>query len=189
MEPVPHAEGQTKEVPETLSCWSVTSHDRNYHRAGRNYSAHRTIGRPCNPGASQRYDSIRALQRQQPVQQPESLRRGRTPAWRIWTLLDLLTEAEEEVDLRTRHLRFDMPLLAGRLIEATDWLQHQPSTRDLPIGTFDASTGAAAALIAAAERPSLIGALVSRGVRPDLAGLALRQVQGPDAVDRWRRRP
>jgi putative phosphoribosyl transferase len=94
-------------------------------------------------------------------------------------LLDLLTPAEEDVDLRTRHLRFDIPLLAGRLIEAVDWLEHQPSTRDLPIGTFGASTGAAAALIAAAKRPTVVGAVVSRGGRPDLAGSALPEVQVP----------
>ena len=94
-------------------------------------------------------------------------------------LLDLLTPAEEDVDVRTRHLRFDIPLLAGRLIEAVDWLQHQPATRDQRIGTFGASTGAAAALIAAAKRAALVGAVVSRGGRPDLAGSALREVQAP----------
>jgi putative phosphoribosyl transferase len=94
-------------------------------------------------------------------------------------LLDLLTEAEEEVDLRTRHLRFDIGLLAGRLGEATDWLQHETQTRHLPVGYFGASTGGGAALVAAAERPRAIGAVVSRGGRPDLAGLALRRVQAP----------
>src|SRR5438270_9638067 len=63
-------------------------------------------------------------------------------------LLDLLTAAEEQVDLQTRHLRFDIPLLAGRLLEAGDWLQHEPSTRDLSIGCFGASTGGGAALLA-----------------------------------------
>lgn len=94
-------------------------------------------------------------------------------------LLDLLTEAEEQVDLRTRHLRFDIGLLAGRLMEAADWLQREPSTRGLPIGAFGASTGAAAALIAAAERPRAIRAVVSRGGRPDLAGAALPRVAAP----------
>jgi putative phosphoribosyl transferase len=94
-------------------------------------------------------------------------------------LLDLLTEAEEEVDLQTRHLRFDIGLLAGRIEEATDWLQHEVSTQRLPAGYFGASTGGGAALVAATERPSAIGAVVSRGGRPDLAGPALRRVQAP----------
>jgi putative phosphoribosyl transferase len=94
-------------------------------------------------------------------------------------LLDLLTETEEQVDLQTRHLRFDIGLLAGRLGEATDWLQSFPATHGLPTGYFGASTGGAAALVAAAERPGLAGAVVSRGGRPDLAGPALRRVQAP----------
>src|SRR5205823_1276079 len=94
-------------------------------------------------------------------------------------LLDLLTEAEEEVDLQTRHLRFDIGLLAGRLGEATDWLQHEIPTRRLPVGYFGASTGGGAALVAAAELSKAIGAVVSRGGRPDLAGPALRRVQAP----------
>ena len=94
-------------------------------------------------------------------------------------LLDLLTAAEEQVDLQTRHLRFDIPLLAGRLLEAGDWLQREPSTRGLSIGCFGASTGGGAALLAAAERPSMIRAVVSRGGRPDLAGLALAHVKAP----------
>src|SRR5438876_5036103 len=83
-------------------------------------------------------------------------------------LMDLLTEAEEQVDLRTRHLRFDIGLLAGRLVEATDWLQRDAGTRGLPVGYFGASTGGGAALVAAAERPSIARAVVSRGGRPDL---------------------
>jgi putative phosphoribosyl transferase len=94
-------------------------------------------------------------------------------------LLDLLTAVEEQVDLRTRHLRFDIDLLAGRLMEVTDWVHREPATRGLSTGYFGASTGAAAALVAAAERPSLIGAVVSRGGRPDLAGSALRRVLAP----------
>jgi putative phosphoribosyl transferase len=94
-------------------------------------------------------------------------------------LLDLLTEAEEEIDQVTGELRFDIELLSGRLLEATDWLRCQRSTRDLSIGYFGASTGAAAALVTAAERPSLIGAVVSRGGRPDLAASALPRVQAP----------
>ena len=94
-------------------------------------------------------------------------------------LLDLLTAAEEQVDLDTGHLRFDIGLLAERVLEATDWLGREPATRRLQIGYFGASTGAGAALVAAAERPSLVRAVVSRGGRPDLAGSALVRVQAP----------
>ncbi|MFL6458560.1 MAG: dienelactone hydrolase family protein [Nitrososphaeraceae archaeon] len=85
-------------------------------------------------------------------------------------LLDLLTEEEEEIDLQTRHLRFDIGLLAQRLVGATDWLKQNSGSRNLKVGYFGASTGAAAALVAAAERASTINAIVSRGGRPDLAG-------------------
>jgi pimeloyl-ACP methyl ester carboxylesterase len=85
-------------------------------------------------------------------------------------LVDLLTLDEEAIDLQTAHLRFDIGLLAERLIGVTDWLAQQPQTRDFPIGYFGASTGAGAALVAAAERPQAVGAIVSRGGRPDLAG-------------------
>ena len=94
-------------------------------------------------------------------------------------LLDLLTPEEETVDLATRHLRFDIGLLAARLVGATDWLARQPTTRDLRVGYFGASTGAGAALVAAAERPGVVGAVVSRGGRPDLAGTALPRVAAP----------
>jgi putative phosphoribosyl transferase len=94
-------------------------------------------------------------------------------------LIDLLTPDEEAIDLRTRHLRFDIALLAERLIGATDWLTQTPATRELRIGYFGASTGAAAALVAAAERPAAVGAVVSRGGRPDLAGAALARVRAP----------
>jgi putative phosphoribosyl transferase len=94
-------------------------------------------------------------------------------------LVDLLTPEEEEVDLRTRHLRFDIGLLADRLVDATDWLIENPNTRNLRVGYFGASTGAGAALVAAAERPRQVGALVSRGGRPDLAGEALPRVTAP----------
>jgi dienelactone hydrolase len=94
-------------------------------------------------------------------------------------LVDLLTEAEEAVDFETAHLRFDIGLLADRLVGATDWLIEQPSTRELRIGYFGASTGAAAALVGAARRPESIGAVVSRGGRPDLAGDALARVEAP----------
>ena len=94
-------------------------------------------------------------------------------------LIDLLTVEEEAIDLRTRHLRFDINLLATRLVDATDWLLQNPSTRHLRIGYFGASTGAAAALVAAVERPEAVGAIVSRGGRPDLAGSVLSRVQAP----------
>jgi dienelactone hydrolase len=93
-------------------------------------------------------------------------------------LVDLLTADEEAIDARTGHLRFDIGLLAERLIGATDWLARQPDTRDLRLGYFGASTGGAAALAAAVERPAA-GAVVSRGGRPDLAGPALAHVHAP----------
>ncbi|MBI4496954.1 MAG: dienelactone hydrolase family protein [Chloroflexi bacterium] len=94
-------------------------------------------------------------------------------------LLDLLTPEEETIDLRTAHLRFDIEFLAERLIAATEWVVQHPDTRGLPIGYFGASTGAAAALVAAARRPDVVRAVVSRGGRPDLAGAALPYVQAP----------
>lgn len=94
-------------------------------------------------------------------------------------LLDLLTVEEEEIDLRTRQLRFDIGLLAARLVGATDWLCRTPATQHLSIGYFGASTGSAAALIAATKRPHAVSAIVSRGGRPDLAGSALTLVKAP----------
>jgi dienelactone hydrolase len=94
-------------------------------------------------------------------------------------LMDLLTAEEERVDLRTGRLRFDIGLLARRVIATIDWLAADPTASDLPVGCFGASTGAAAALIAAAERPERVSAVVSRGGRPDLAGDALRAVVAP----------
>ena len=94
-------------------------------------------------------------------------------------LIDLLTLHEEVIDTRTAHLRFDIDLLAERLVDATDWLTQFPDTKPLPIGYFGASTGAAAALAAAAVRPDVVGAVVSRGGRPDLAGSALPRVRAP----------
>jgi dienelactone hydrolase len=94
-------------------------------------------------------------------------------------LMDLLTAEEERRDAFTAHLRFDISLLASRLVGATDWLLEQEDSRDLPLGYFGASTGAAAALVAAAERAGSIGAVVSRGGRPDLAGPALADVRAP----------
>jgi pimeloyl-ACP methyl ester carboxylesterase len=94
-------------------------------------------------------------------------------------LIDLLTIDEEAVDRRTAHLRFDIPLLAARLVAIVDWLPTLAETRSLPIALFGASTGGGAALVAAAERPSNIAAVVSRGGRPDLAGAALPRVTAP----------
>lgn len=94
-------------------------------------------------------------------------------------LLDLLTAEEEQIDLRTRHLRFDIDLLANRLVEATGWAGSDAATEGLPVGYFGASTGAAAALIAAAQLPGSTRAVVSRGGRPDLAGAALPKVKAP----------
>jgi putative phosphoribosyl transferase len=94
-------------------------------------------------------------------------------------LVDLLSPEEEAVDQRTAQLRFNIGLLAERLVAVTDWFVEQPNTRPLPIGYFGASTGAAAALVAAAERPKIVRAVVSRGGRPDLAGPALAHVEAP----------
>ncbi len=94
-------------------------------------------------------------------------------------LLDLLTPKEEVLDIRTRQFRFNISLLAERLVATTDWLMQNPMTRDLKIGYFGASTGAGAALVAAAARPNAVYTVVSRGGRPDLAGASLPQVQAP----------
>lgn len=94
-------------------------------------------------------------------------------------LIDLLTSAEEAVDRYTGRLRFDISLLAERLAAATDWLAEDSSTRALRLGCFGASTGAGAALVAAAVEPERVGAVVSRGGRPDLAGDALSGVRAP----------
>jgi putative phosphoribosyl transferase len=94
-------------------------------------------------------------------------------------LIDLLTEDEEQIDLTTRHLRFDIPLLAERLVGAIDWLGSEPSTAALPVGLFGASTGGGAALMASVARPERVRAVVSRGGRPDLADTALPEVVAP----------
>ena len=94
-------------------------------------------------------------------------------------LIDLLTQEEEEIDLRTTWLRFNIRLLAERLVGATDWLAQYPETKKLRIGYFGASTGAAASLVAATVRTDLVAAIVSRGGRPDLAGTALTRVRAP----------
>lgn len=92
-------------------------------------------------------------------------------------LTDLLTPQEEAADAATGHLRFDIELLGDRLVRITDWLLQYPATRGVPVGYFGASTGAAAALVAAAQRP--VAAIVSRGGRPDLARTVLDQVRAP----------
>jgi putative phosphoribosyl transferase len=94
-------------------------------------------------------------------------------------LFDLLTPEEERVDQHTTQYRFDIPLIGRRLTDVVDWLGRAGETSDLEVGLFGASTGAAAALIAAAERPSDVAAVVSRGGRPDLAGAALPRVGAP----------
>jgi putative phosphoribosyl transferase len=94
-------------------------------------------------------------------------------------LVDLLTPEEEQVDMRTGQLRFDIDLLSARVMALTDWLVEHPPTAGLGIGLFGASTGAAAALVAAAARPVTVEAVVSRGGRPDLAGEFLRLVRQP----------
>jgi dienelactone hydrolase len=94
-------------------------------------------------------------------------------------LIDLLTLDEERVDIHTGQMRFDIELLAGRVVGASDWLEQDPSTAGLRIGYFGASTGAAAALIAAAECLDIAGAVVSRGGRPDLAIPVLPRVKAP----------
>lgn len=94
-------------------------------------------------------------------------------------LFDLLTPEEEAIDLRTRHLRFDLPLLAGRLVDATTWLASTDETQHLRVGYFGASTGGGAALVAASRLGHAVGAVVSRGGRPDLAGAALPHVVSP----------
>jgi putative phosphoribosyl transferase len=97
-------------------------------------------------------------------------------------LLDLLTQEEELIDARTAHLRFDIRLLAQRLIYAANWLDYQPDVKKLLAGYFGASTGGGAALVAAAEIPDRIRAVVSRGGRPDLAGPALAEVRAPSLL-------
>ena len=92
-------------------------------------------------------------------------------------LFDLLTKHEEAIDAYTGELRFDIEFLAKRLVDATNWITAQPATQHLRIGYFGASTGAAAALIAAVELPNIVAAIVSRGGRPDLAGRGLARVK------------
>ena len=94
-------------------------------------------------------------------------------------LFDLLTAEEERIDVVTAHLRFDIQFLATRLVAATGWVRQKSDVSDLPVGYFGASTGAAAALVAAALLPGAVSAVVSRGGRPDLAGPALEEVHAP----------
>jgi putative phosphoribosyl transferase len=94
-------------------------------------------------------------------------------------LLDLLTFEEERAEARTGRFRFDIEMLSLRLVAATNWLMTQRDLRDLPVGYFGASTGAAAAIVAAGLLPEVVGAIVSRGGRPDLAGSTLQKVRAP----------
>lgn len=94
-------------------------------------------------------------------------------------LMDLLTQAEEDVDVETREHRFDIPLLAARVVSAIDWAEGVPEVAELPVIAFGASTGAAAALVAAAKRPDRVAGVISRGGRPDLAGDGLGAVRAP----------
>jgi dienelactone hydrolase len=94
-------------------------------------------------------------------------------------LIDLLTPNEEALDIHTGEFRFDIGRLAGRLIGASDWLEREPATAKMPLAIFGASTGGGAALVAAAQLPERVAAVVSRGGRPDLAGDALSRVQAP----------
>jgi dienelactone hydrolase len=94
-------------------------------------------------------------------------------------LIDLLTPREEEIDSYTREYRFDIGRLAERLVGASEWLRAEPATSKLPLAIFGASTGGGAALVAGAESPELVKAVVSRGGRPDLAGSALARVHAP----------
>ena len=105
----------------------------------------------------------------------EALQRARLAT----LLIDLLTPQEEEEERFTRHLRFDIGLLADRLGGALEWLARETETETLPVGLFGSSTGAAAALVTAAREPDRIGAVVSRGGRPDLAGDWLQRVRAP----------
>ena len=100
-------------------------------------------------------------------------------AERWWIEGDLLTREEESVDERTREYRFDIDMLGHRVVAAIDWAAGHPATAPLPVACIGASTGAAAALIAAAQRPNSVRAVISRGGRPDLAGYALPKVQAP----------
>ena len=94
-------------------------------------------------------------------------------------LMDLLTAEEEEIDMVTAEFRFDIDLLAKRLVDATEWVKKNPATKNMAVGYFGASTGAAAALIAAAQLPKYVKAVVSRGGRPDLAAEHLPLVEAP----------
>lgn len=105
--------------------------------------------------------------------------RGLNEAGLATLLMDLLTEEEDRIDVLTRQYRFDVPLLARRLEAAMTWLATRPDARSLAVGLFGASTGAAAALVAAARRPEAVRAVVSRGGRPDLAGADLPAVRAP----------
>src|SRR5437764_110481 len=124
--------------------------------------------------------ALRARQRLEPLQLAQPRRRALAPRGRPrHSSHRLLTREEEAVDMRTGHLRFDIDLLAGRLVDAMEWMSREPSTNKLRVGLFGASTGGGAALVAAARVPDRVAAVVSRGGRPDLAGAALPKVKAP----------
>jgi putative phosphoribosyl transferase len=167
----------------SATCWDEPHDDR---RSGkRDDRRHRgwqgaARGDADNSSRVARRRPVRTRQRQQPPQPSKPLRRRRAAAVGLTTILtDLLIVEEEELDAQTAELRFDIGLLAGRVGAATDWLEGHDSTQGLPIGLFGASTGAAAALVAAAERPGVVQAVVSRGGRPDLAVEVLARVRAP----------
>lgn len=136
--------------------------------------------RPDASHRGARSGPVRARQRQLTIQpRNRAVAAGLHRAGFGTLLLDLLTEDEEREDIDTARHRFDIDLLARRLTDAVDWLERRPDTADLPVGLFGASTGAGAALAAAAGRPKRVSAVVSRGGRPDLAGDALPQVTAP----------
>jgi putative phosphoribosyl transferase len=150
------------------------------HRRSRHFDRRcRASRRSARTGRGERHRRLRARQRQQPAQPAQPKRRARLSDAGLGTLLfDLLTVDEERVDAVTREHRFDIALLARRLVAVTEWLtEAAPDAR--PIGYFGASTGAAAALVAAAALPASVAAIVSRGGRPDLAREALAKVRAP----------
>jgi putative phosphoribosyl transferase len=144
--------------------------------AGRHW-LHGDLGLPPEPKAIVLFAHGSGSSRRSPRNQ--SVARVLQHAGLATLLIDLLTEDEAVVDERTGHLRFDIDLLAARLVAIVDWLKRRRDTSSLPIGLFGASTGGGAALVAAAARPADVAAVVSRGGRPDLAGAALHDVSAP----------
>jgi putative phosphoribosyl transferase len=151
--------------------------EREVRVSARSATLHGNLTLPDNPQATVLFAHGSGSSRHSP--RNRRVAAGLQDAGYATLLLDLLTADEEAVDRRTREHRFDIELLAGRLTAAADWLTRLPETRSLPLATFGASTGAAAALMTAADRPSVVRVVVSRGGRPDLAGDALEHVRAP----------